>query len=309
MLKHLQSVILDDSAPCEPLVSDPAKLMELVTQTQGIGTWRVDLKTGTARWSDRVYDIHGIEPNGKDVDLDAAIRAYHPDDAKTVAWLVMNAIENKVGFTFILRLNRADGGTRLVQAAAGVEIGENGEVQSLYGLFKDVTDRHSERDVAEGRGRLVRSIISHSPAPLIVLDRDMRYLEISPSWIDFYQLPPAKTLIGRSHYEIMPNLPKEFRESNARALNGEIIHSRFSYGGAQNRKSTDRGAVIFPWKTAEDETGGIIVMLTEPDQLESADVTLDEIAHLFRQTSAARGTSDWVANATKSLHIRGGAKW
>ena len=223
-------------------MADGDKLMRLILRTQTIGSWRYDVVKGRAYWSQQAADIYGRPSVENGMALDAAIRAFHPIDAKTVAWLIVNAIENKAGFSFVLRVIRPKGDVRLVQSAADVDLDANGSVTAIYGVIKDVTDRFSELDVAESRGRLVRSIISHSPAPLVVLDTNLRYLELSPSWIDYYGLPPAKTLIGKSHYEVMPDLPDEFRKHNEKALAGEIIHSRFSYRDPTNDMSTVRGA-------------------------------------------------------------------
>ncbi len=308
MLKHLSSVILEKPVTFEPSIGDADKLMALVSQTQGIGNWRVDVKRGVAFWSPRVFEIHGMEPSDGPVDLNEAIRVYHPDDARTVAWLVVNSIENQVGYTFVLRLVRKNGEIRLVEAASSVEVNVAGETVALYGILKDVTDRYSEKDVAEGRSRLVRSIISHSPGPLAVLDRNMHYLEVSPSWVEFHRLAPAHELIGKNHYEVMPDLPEKFRQHNDSALAGETIYSQVSYSASEKRTTTEHGAAIFPWRTSTEEIGGIIIMITPPDKPHALDPTLTEIANLFgqvvdnlapRATSVHHGAKRPTAKATK----------
>ena len=80
MLKHLQSVILDEPIENGKTMVDAQKLMDLVMHTQGIGNWRVDVRSGQAWWSPRVFEIHGMEPTDGPVDVEAGIRAYHAED-------------------------------------------------------------------------------------------------------------------------------------------------------------------------------------------------------------------------------------
>ena len=306
MNKHIQTTVLDDLFASEPLMADAGKLMMLVLRTQNIGTWRVDVHTGKTYWSARVFEIHGLPPSDEAVDLDAAIRAYHQEDAKTVAWLIINAIENKIGFSFVLRLSRGDGSIRLVQSSASVTTDDKGEVTEIFGIFSDVTELCTSKDLAESRGRLVRAIVTNSPAPLIVLDTKMRYLEVNPAWVDYYNLPPPKALLGKHHYEVMPNLPERFRQDNQRALAGEIVHSHISYKDTHNGMTMQRGAVVFPWKTARKKVGGIIIMLTPPGQLHEQDRTMNQIARLVGQMD---GDMAFIASQTEGLAKRRGMRW
>ena len=214
MKKHLKSSLFDKSAPKESLMGDSEELMQLVLRTQDMGTWRYDVSSGKAYWSEHVAKIHGRKQKVHGMALDTAIRAFHPTDAKTVAWLIMHAIENRTGFSFVLRVVQPSNAVRLVHSAAEVELDASGNVVAIFGVLKDVTEQLTEKDVGESRRRLVRSIIAHSPAPLIVLDKHMHYLEVSPSWTEYYRLPPPRELIGRSHYEVM----RTFRRNSARTM-------------------------------------------------------------------------------------------
>lgn len=286
MQKHLQSLILDTPARAEPLVANAGKLMQLVTHMQAMGNWRIDVQAGKVWWSPRVFEIHGVPPQDEAIDLDAAIRAFHPSDARIVAWLIMNAIEKRVGFSFTLRLRRRDGEMRLVQSAAAVHANGRGAVTTIYGVLNDVTDRFTEKDVAEGRGRLVRSIILHSPNPIAVLDKALRYLEVSPSWVAYFRLPASATLLGLAYAQVMPDQSTETERLCEQALAGRTVHARVSAAGGTGDATGERGAVLFPWRGSSDEIGGVIIMLTAPERFDAEDRTLREIAEMFGQAGA-----------------------
>lgn|GEM_PF-2886658 len=108
-------------------------------QVGKIGHWQVHADTGELFWSDEVYRIHGLEVGGE-VDVEAAINTYHPDDRDKVAEYVRCALEEKEDYQFELRLVRPDGEVRHVKSTGVVRLKDNGDVKSVFGVFQDITD-------------------------------------------------------------------------------------------------------------------------------------------------------------------------
>lgn len=99
---------------------EPALFLELVETVAGVGSWWVDLLTGTVNWSKQVYTIHGVTPEEHTPDLESGINFYHPDDRPLVGQYVNDAIQNKEPFDFELRLQRRDGSIRWVHSKGGI---------------------------------------------------------------------------------------------------------------------------------------------------------------------------------------------
>ncbi|MEO1197708.1 MAG: PAS domain-containing protein [Pseudomonadota bacterium] len=284
MKHHIKSeVIKHRGAVIEPLMADSSRLMQLILRTEGFGTWRIDIASGKCWWSRQVYRIHGMEPHESPVPLEEAVRKYHEKDAKSVAWLIQRSILDRTGYSFVFRLVREDGEERLVQSIADVEIGSDGQVKSVFGLFRDVTDDMTEQDMSRGRAQLVRSIIDHSPTPIAVLDTDMRYLQVSPSWLICHDLGPDEDILGRSHYDVCPGVPDGWRREHQRALTGDVIRRNISLSSLNSEGPSQSGSVVFPWRTASGVVGGVIIMITAPEQggTEPASGALEQIANLM----------------------------
>ena len=105
----------------------------------------------------------------------------------------------------------------------------------------------------------------------------------------------------------MPNQTEEFRRYSEQALAGETVHSRVSFKDSKTGQTLDRGAALFPWKSSNEEVGGIIIMLTPPDRVHEQDTTLNEIANLFRQMGGA--APDWMTRSQRPTRVRGGSRW
>ncbi|MEP4433206.1 MAG: PAS domain-containing protein [Hyphomicrobiales bacterium] len=237
-------------------------ILQLIQRRDTFGTWRFQTDSGEVWWSPNVYKIHGLRPRKGPVDIERAVKAYHPDDVGTVNFLIEQALENKKGFEFVQRLTRADGKVRFVESVGMVKEDSLGNVVFVYGTIKDITDEVSEKEISKTRGMLVNSIVTNSPTPLVIVDRKMNYLQISPSWAKFHRITNPGNFIGKSHYALMKNIPEEWKTEHQRALKGEIIHRTTTLRIGQEAPPDMFGSVVFPWRTGTDKVGGLIIMVT-----------------------------------------------
>ncbi|MEZ5877470.1 MAG: PAS domain-containing protein [Tepidamorphaceae bacterium] len=270
MKQHVKAALLKNlGGQVEPLEAHAGSLMQLVLRISDCGTWRIDLAGYTCHWSPASCRLHGLDPKNCTLPLDRAIRLYHPYDAKQVARLIKEAVIERSGFRYVARVTRPDGHMRLIEAAATVELSETGKVESLFGIFRDITETCAVRDIADSRGAALRSIIRFSPAPTAMLDRNMHYLEVSKTWYEFHRLPPEKSIIGKSHYAVVPGIPARWRVEHQRALRGETIMRDNSVAAAEGKTSTNSGSIVLPWHTPSGSVGGLILMVTPRVQMQS----------------------------------------
>jgi PAS domain-containing protein len=88
---------------------------------------------------------------------------------------------------------------------------------------RDITARkRAEARLAEREAQLAL-FIKHAPVAIAMFDDKMRYLADSSRFLSEKKLPAAAEIIGRSHYEILPDIPRRWRELHARVLAGEEL--------------------------------------------------------------------------------------
>ena len=107
----------------------------------------------------------------------------------------------------------------------------------------------------------LEAFINHAPAAVAMFDRDMRYVAHTDRWLHDYNLPD-EPLIGRSHYEVFPDIPDHWKAKHQRILKGatescpEEVFRRAD--GSTNIISWE----VRPWHLQDDSIGGMM-MLTE----------------------------------------------
>lgn len=181
----------------------------------------------------------------------------HPDDLELVLGAIADHRQGIPAIGMDVRVKARDDQYKWI-SFNGVSTPENG---IIYVSGKDTTYRREIEAALREREEQLRLFAEYSPVPLAMFDRNMRYIVASKRWYNDYKLG-EKSIIGKSHYEVFPEVTDRWKEVHKRCLNG--------YGESCARDSLpkDDGSLdwvrweIRPWYNSENEIGGII-MLTE----------------------------------------------
>ncbi|MGA7594285.1 MAG: PAS domain S-box protein [Gallionella sp.] len=142
---------------------------------------------------------------------------------------------------------------------------------------------------------LLRLFIEHAPVALAMFDRDMRYLAFSLRWMKDYALDNQQ-LIGRSHYEIFPEISARWRALHARALAGEVLRSD------EDRFERADGSVqwlqweIRPWLSSDGNVGGIVIFSEDITERKHTDESVRKLLQAVEQSPSSIVITDLDAN-------------
>ncbi len=242
-------------------ISDEVYMRTLFEESQSsarIGGWDLDLATGTTFWTKQIYEIYGV-PVGETTNVEIGISQYHPEDQDKITKAVEGAIGG-VPFDKKLRFIRKDGQVIWVRAK-GKPIYEGEKVISVRGIFQDIDLEERMRINLKQNQEMLMDLIRHTPAAVAMFDTDMRYLAHSNRWILDYKIENPD-ILGKSHYEVFPDIPDRWKADHQRVLGGEV------YKNPEDKWEREDKSVFYiryelrPWRHQNQEIGGLI-MFTE----------------------------------------------
>lgn len=146
-------------------------------QVADLGSWRLDLATGSLRWSPQMFRIFGADPQRGQADLKAVIEAaLHPDDRERMLEIDRLTMADRVPREVEYRIVRPDGSVRWVHTRGRQVTDAAGLVIALAGFVQDVTERKRGESTAAEREMRLRAVIDNAPfgAHLYRLDEDDR---------------------------------------------------------------------------------------------------------------------------------------
>jgi PAS domain S-box-containing protein len=132
--------------------------------------------------------------------------------------------------------------------------------------------------------------IEQVPAHIVVFDTEMRYLAVSRRFLSDMALlfstkvfAPAE-VIGRSHWEIFPNMPPRWRDIHARVLAGEEVSQEKDFLVREDGRADWARWSMKPWCTADGQIGGALLFSEViTDQVETRHALAESEAR-FRAT-------------------------
>ena len=108
--------------------------------------------------------------------------------------------------------------------------------------------------------RLLELFVRHTPAAIAMVDNQMRYLAVSDRWITDYQLED-KNIIGRTHYDVFPELPERWKQDHQAMLAGKctvLKSEEDSFVRPDGRIDWLRWE-LRPWLDTRGKIGGLLM--------------------------------------------------
>ncbi len=161
-------------------------------------------------------------------------------------------------------------------------------------LLDVVTRARAQAALEESRNRL-RLLVEFAPAAIAMLDRDMRYIAASRRYLLDYRLATAEVL-GRSHYELFPEIPERWRELHRRCLAGAVERCEEDPFPRPDGRTDWVRWEIRPWRDAAGEVGGLILfseVITERKEMEAR---VSQAERLAAVATLVRGMSHEMNN-------------
>jgi len=215
----------------------------------------------------------------------------HPDDLKRCLNTYTQSFDLRQEFRMEYRLRRHDGEYRWISDIGVPRWNDDASFAGYIGSCIDVTERkvteealrdlnrslQTQTATLQSREELLRNFVKNVPAGVAMLDREMRYLQVSDRWCTDY-LVDGSQILGRSHYEVFPEVPERWKFAHRLALAGATLHADEDPWRCNGNDIWVRWE-LRPWKTPSGVTGGILIFAEDITNRKKAQAILREMTH------------------------------
>ena len=251
---------VDELKRMEESLRDTQARLNSTLAAGSIGTWTWDIVNDRLTADEFTARMFAIEPDAaaKGMSAKAYLRAILEEEQPRVADALARAIESCGHYDIEYPVRMNDGGIRWLQARGRVESDAAGNASNFHGAVMDITERKRAVEALRESEQRLRLFIEYAPAALAMFDHEMRYLAASRRWLADYGFPDGD-LAGRSHYDLFPEVPENWKVVHKRGLAGEVVRAD------EDRFVRADGCVkwlrweVRPWHRADGTIGGIVI--------------------------------------------------
>ncbi|EPR70726.1 diguanylate cyclase/phosphodiesterase (GGDEF & EAL domains) with PAS/PAC sensor(s) [Winogradskyella psychrotolerans RS-3] len=151
----------------------------------------------------------------------------------------------------------------------------------------------------EKREAYNKVFIEQAPTAIAMLDNDMRYIAVSQRWITDYKMENEE-IIGRSHYDIFPEIGEEWKMNNQKCLNGAID----TCDEAPFIRADGTVQWIFwdvrPWYISEGKIGGLLMYTGDITHLKEKEDEKIRIEKILEKSNEVSRIGTWDIDLIKN---------
>ncbi len=266
--------------------------LKLTLELTGIGGWDWNLQTQEIVWNDNHFRLLGLDPETAVANYPTWRQHIHPDDLERVELLLQQSIQTQNFYTAEYRVIWPDGSCHWVWAAGNML---RAQQTRMLGVIIDITPQKQAEIALLEREETLRLFFSYAPVGIAMLDQNLHYVMASQRWVDDYQLESIASILGRSHYDIFPEIPERWKQIHKRCLAGAIEKCDQDLFLRSDGSEQWIRWEVRPWYNSRGEICGITVFsedITERKQLEKNLQTSEERFRLTLELTSI-GSWDW----------------
>ena len=147
----------------------------------------------------------------------------------------------------------------------------------------------------------LRIFIQQAPASIAMFDREMRYLAASNRWRQDYKIPENINIIGRSHYEIFPEIPERWKEMHRRGLGGESLSADEDPFERADGSTQWVKWELHPWFDTDGRVGGLFIAAEEVTERVLAKKALQESRSDLNRAQAVGQIGSWRLDTARNV--------
>jgi PAS domain S-box-containing protein len=270
IVKYIGTIIdITDQKTLEEQLVNSRSRMAFALEATNAGVWEWDLKHDEVHWSDRIWQLYGLEPQKEPHNHKLCEKSVHPEDRDKTFGTVMQAATREMDIDIEFRVCHSETGILRWLACRGKpQLDRDGKLDRYIGTVMDITERKQLDDELRENERKFRSIFDYAPIAISIKEIETgNIIDVNDSWLK---------LLGYSRDEVIGQTGLEIGMHCQELDYEEILKSM-----SQRERICNRPVLLF------DKSGDVIDVLysTEFIELEGAvlllvmmvDITLEKM--------------------------------
>lgn len=206
-------------------------------EAAGMAAWDLDLRTGQAIWTPRLYALLGLSTE-LPASGDAFFQRVHPDDRDHVRQSLETSIATGTLFEQEFRIVRSDGTVRHLAGTGRVVEWSSGEPVRMIGVNYDVTGRKTAELAELASGRLLQTVLACTPDLVWAKDREGRMTLGNAATLALLGGGDPSKVLGLDTHALIPDplQAQGILENDERIMSSgrpETVEERLGHGTAE----------------------------------------------------------------------------
>ncbi len=272
--------------------------LKLATSLTGIGVWEYFVDDDIAKLDTTSRRLFGLEDRSEKFSLEECLNLVHQQDRVQIEQIINEALAAREGFSINFRIENPATGLKYLSCRAKA-IDSEDEALILLGTIWDITEQKIAENELKRSNDRNKIFVAQAPNAIAMFDNNMRYMAASEQWIKDYNLIGID-LIGKSHYEIFPEISDDWKKIHNDCLKGAINRNEEALferadGSVQYLKWEVR-----PWFLSETEIGGILMYTEDITRSKEAELKQSHIESILATTSAVARIGTWEVDMLRN---------
>jgi|GEM_PF-6817223 PAS domain S-box len=175
-IKYIMGVV-EDITERMAIEENLQRQNDMLSKTESIariGSWAWDVETDTVHWSEELFRIFGFDPALSAPSFAQQSPLYNQSDLERLIAAAVETQRTGQPFELELRINRADGETRVCEGRGYLETKPGAHPMRMYGLLADITQRKRVEELREQIERTIRHDLRAPASSAIYLAQLLR---------------------------------------------------------------------------------------------------------------------------------------
>jgi len=141
----------------------------------------------------------------------------------------------------------------------------------------------------------MRNMVRNAPIAMAMFDLDMNYVVVSERWLKD-ESKTEEELIGKNHYDIVPEIPDSWKKIHQECLTGATLESEEELIVRADGTEQILRWKMNPWYTSEAVIGGVVLFIEDITSRVLTQVELERSEAALHAAQSIAKIGSWVLN-------------